>query len=279
MRFDPNKTFPYPVLRPHPAPDDYTHSGIQVTVVPSISSSHVVMFYQFDLSSKDLNEYINHGVAEYVGILSCRDTFFRYKVASKEVRGDFQVPVEKLRGEVRFDSYVVARSHIKNFRPRDLHPEYGDQAFEVMPGFVLAQNEPQLFHVDRAAFAPITSVVDLVVNDELKAGEWRVSLEDEHIRIQVDRSAKEAIDDARNDSAKKVILLNSLYLPAIMTVLLRLKQDQEIYANHKWCNVLKAKLDNEGVDLESGDVAEIAQKLLRHPLSILVKKVLKNGGK
>lgn len=277
MRYDPNKMFPYPVLRPQC--DDYTDSDFQVTLTPKIFADEIVATCEFALSSKDLKRYIHDGEAAYVGVVSCRDTFFRQVEKFGASTGQFRMPVNRLRGEVRFDSYVVSLTQINDFSPRDRHPEYEEQKFSIGPGYVLAQNEPQLFHVERAAFAPITSVIDLVANDALMAGQWKLDTDQDHIQIQVERSVKEAIDDARNSSEKRVVLLNGLYFPAIMTALVRLQKDSELYAERKWHRVFTAKLLNEGINLETCDVAETTQILLRHPLAILAKKVLKNQDK
>ncbi len=121
----------------------------------------------------------------------------------------------------------------------------------------------------------MTSVVDLVKCDSLSDGEWRVGLDENHIQIEVSPQMKESIDNARNDKSKQVVLLNALYFPAVTHALQILKQGAEAYENQRWAQIITMKLHNFGWELNEHEAYILAQRLMKHPLSILDTYVLK----
>ncbi len=273
MKFDKNKAFPYPVLRPYC--DDYVDVDFQTTVEFEISKESVVAKITYAISSEELVNEVEKGNAIYVSIVSCRDTYFRSVLTSKEPKFEKSFDVGSLRGEVRVDTYIVAIKDIHEFKSRDINPEFGKEAFSFSPGEVLAQDETQVFYIERDLFKPMSSVVDLVKNDYLSDGEWRVGLDDNHIQIEVSPQMKESIDNARNDKSKQVVLLNSLYFPAITHALQMLKLGADAYENQRWAQVITMKLHNFGWDLKQHDAYILAQRLMKHPLTILDAYVLK----
>lgn len=273
MKFDKNKTFPYPVLRPYC--DDYVDVEFQTTVEFEISKENVVAKITYAISSEDLVDEVKKGNATYVSIVSCRDTYFRSVLTSKGPKFEQSFDAGSLRGEVRVDPYIIAVKDIAEFKSQDINPEFGRLAFSFTPGDVMAQDETQVFYIDRDLFKPMSSVVDLVKNDSLSDGEWRVGLEEDHIQIEVSQRMKESIDNARNDKPKQVVLLNSLYFPAVVHALQKLKEGRDEYENQRWAQVILMKLHNFGWELREHDAYILVQRLMKHPLAILDTYVLK----
>lgn len=273
MKFDKNKAFPYPVLRPYC--DDYIDVEFQTTVEFEVSKESVVGKITYAVSSEELIDEIEKGNAMYVSIVSCRDTYFRSVLTSKGLRLEKSFEVGYLRGEVRVDPYIVAIKDIAEFKSQDINPEFGKEVFSFSPGDVLAQDETQVFYIERDLFKPMSSVVDLVQNESLTNGEWRVGLEENHIQIEVNPQMKESIDNARNDKVKQVMLLNSLYFSAVTHALQILKEGADAYENQRWAQVIIMNLHNFGWDLKEHDAYILAQRLMKHPLNILNAYVLK----
>ena len=273
MKFDRNKTFPYPVLRPFS--DDYVDVEFQTNVDFSSSGGAVTTDISYRVSSAELIEQVKNGNAKFVSIVSCRETYFREVIASdvKNVVKNFDVG--NLRGEVKVDSYIVAVKKIPSFSSPDINIEFGRDSFAFTPGDVLAQDETAVFYIDRDLFKPVTSVFDLVKNTEFSEGEWRIYLDDEHIQIVVSTAMKESIDNARNNNSMKVILLNSIYFSAAVHAIQRLKELGSDYEEKKWGRVLYRQIHNNGLDLVGTDAYILAQKLMKYPLKVLNAYVLK----
>lgn len=273
MKFDRTKAFPYPVLRPYS--DDYVDVEFQTTVDFAISGESIDANISFALSSDEIHNEIDKGNAAFVCIVSCRDTYFRKVLRTDNGKIEHQFDPGSMRGEVRVDPYIVALKDIYGFASPDINHEFGKDAFSFTPGDVLAQDETQVFYIDRDLFKPLTSVFDLVKSESLGGGEWKVSLEEDHVQIEVSPQMKESIDNARNDKPKQVVLLNSLYYPAVIQALQRLKENAGDYEEKRWAKVIKMQLHNAGWALEKHEPYLLAQRLMKHPMVILETYVLK----
>jgi hypothetical protein len=275
MKFDRNKTFPYPVLRPYS--DDYVDVEFQTNVDFSSNEGLVSTEISYRVSSTEINEQIENGNAKFVSIVSCRETYFRDVITSKEMKIARNFDVGNLRGEVKVDSYIVAVKKIPSFSSPDINPEFGRNSFAFTPGDVLAQEETAVFYIDRDLFKPVTSVFDLVKNPEFSDGEWKINLDDDHIQIVISTTMKESIDNARNNTTMKVVLLNSIYFSAAVHAIQRLKEFGSDYEEKKWGRVFFRQIHNNGLDLANTDAYILAQKLMKYPLKVLNAYVLKGA--
>ncbi|QKO21975.1 hypothetical protein [Rhodoferax sp. BAB1] len=273
MKFDRNKAFPYPVLRPHC--NDYIDVEFQTTVEFVIEKESVTVEVSFATSSDELINEVVAGRAKYVAIVSCRDTYLRAVISSAEPHVSQELGAGVLRGEVKVDTYIVATVAISGFKSSDINPEFGKTEFDFSPGDVLAQDEPQSFFIDRDLFKPVTSIFDLVKNDALSGGEWRVGFEENHIQIEVSGQMKDAVDSARNSKNNQVILLNSIYAAAVTQALQKLKESSSDYEDKRWSAVLRGQLHNAGWDLNATEPYILAQRLMKYPMTLLQTYVFK----
>lgn len=266
MKFDRSKTFPYPVLRPYS--DDYTDVEFQALAEFAITQGAIEVNCTYITSSEELAEQVTLGKAKYVSVISCRETYFRKVISSGDQAITISLDPDSLRGEVDVDSYIVAVSEISGFASPDINKEFGQNVFNFAPGQILAQEETHCIFVDRELFKPLSSVFELVKNDSLNGGEWRVSLDQDHVQIEVSGAMKESIDNARSSSLSKSVLINSIYFSAVVHAIQRMKDGAE-YGETKWSRVIQRQLHNQHLDLEAVDAYILAQKLMKHPLGVL----------
>jgi hypothetical protein len=271
MKFDKNKAFPYPVLRPYS--DDYKEVEFKV------GKEKINATISYAISSEEIEEQITLGNAEFIAVISCRDTYFQAKLNSsdnnRQLEGEFDIG--KLRGEVKVDPYVVVTKDIRYFTSPDINSEFGTDPFSFSVGDILAQDETQVFYIDRDLFKPITSVFELVKRDEQDDGIWSVDFNGDHVQIEVSHKLKESIDNARNSKENRVILLNSIYFGAVMQAIQKLKDpdDKTFYENKKWAKVIFGQAHNKGVDIDSHDAYMIAERLMQQPVKLLDTYVFK----
>lgn len=273
MKFDKYKAFPYPVLRPES--DDYKDGEFQATVEFVIAENNIKASISYALSAEEITNEIAKGNAEYVCMISCRDTYFQQVITTFEKKMEANFDIGALRGEVRVNPYVVVKKDIPSFTAHDINPEFGPGPFQFVEGDVLAQDESQVFYIDRDLFKPITSVFDLVKKDDLSDGIWTVGFEEDHIQIEVSPKMKEAIDAARNDHKKRVILLNSIYFAAVMQAVQKLKDPNENFEGKKWAEVIRRQAHNKGFDLKGNDAYLITEHLMQQPIKLLDAYVFK----
>lgn len=273
MKFDKYKAFPYPVLRP--GSDDYKDGEFQATVEFVIAENSIKASVGYALSAEEITDEIVKGNAEYVCMISCRDTYFQQVISTPERKMEANFDIGALRGEVRVNPYVVVKKDITAFTSPDINAEFGPGPFQFVEGDVLAQDEAQIFYIDRDLFKPITSVFDLVKKDDLVDGIWTVGFEENHIQIEVSPKMKEAIDTARNDHRKRIVLLNSIYFAAVMQAVQKLKDPNENFDGKKWAEVIRRQAHNKGLNLDSHDAYLITEHLMQQPIMLLDAYVFK----
>lgn len=273
MKFDKYKAFPYPVLRPES--DDYKDGEFQATVEFTIAENNIKASIGYALSAEEITDEIAKGNAEYVCMISCRDTYFQQIISTTERKMEANFDIGSLRGEVRVNPYVVVKNNITNFTSPDINSEFGPGPFQFVEGDVLAQDEAQIFYIDRDLFKPITTVFDLVKKDDLPDGIWTVGFEENHIQIEVSAKMKEAIDTARNDQRKRIVLLNSIYFAAVMQAVQKLKDSNGDFDGKKWAEVIIRQAHNKGLNLDNHDAYLITEHLMEQPIKLLDAHVFK----
>lgn len=266
MKFDRQKTFPYPVLRPFS--DDYLDVEFQTNTEFTIVGNDISLDCTFITSSGELQTEIEKGFAKFVSIVSCRDTYFRKVIQTDKQAFSVKLDADSLRGEVLVDSYIVAVKDINGFRSQDINPEFGQDAFFFAAGQILAQDETNAIYIDRELFKPLSSVFELVKNEQLSGGKWKVGVDQDNVQIEVSPEMKESIDNARNSKTSRAVLINSLYFSAVTQAIQMLK-DVGDFGDLKWARVMTQQIHNKGLDIESQDAYVIAQELMKHPLNVL----------
>jgi hypothetical protein len=274
MRFDHQKAFPYPVLRPDI--DDYLNAEFQVAVdmVGTKDNKKIEAKIAVALSSEEIRREIDKGNAQIAIIFACRDTYYRTAITTQkyELRKSFDSGL--FRGEVIIYPFVVAVKPIKNFSAHGINPEFRKSTFSFELGEVLAADEPKIIYIDRELFKPISSIVQLVKQDTLSGFEWRLSFEEDKVQIMLSAEAKEAIDQARNSKRNQAVLINSLYFAAIMEAVQKLKEE-DTFDERRWAQVLRQQCHNAAIDIEAHDAYLIAQRLLKTPLELANRYVFR----
>jgi hypothetical protein len=268
MQFDHQRAFPYPVLR-HDV-DDYTDGEFQVSVdIQAAPASKVITAdIHCALSVGEIEKQIKSSNASFAIVVSCRDTYYRETIFLKEHATKHEFPAGLLRGEVQVNPYIVCTKEIVGFSCPLINKEFGAGPFRFRPGSVLALEEPKVVYVDRDVFKPITSVFELVKDENLPDGEWRVRLNQPKVAIAVSPAMKSRIDVARNSTRNQAVLKNSVYFAAVMHCIRSLREGAD-YDDHRWAQVMRQQCHNLGISLAGDDDYATAQKLMKLPLNLL----------
>jgi len=250
MRFDSQKSFPYPVLRPDI--DDYESGEFQTTVdfVRSENDKKITVKIHVALSIEEIKEEIARGNASISTIISCRETYFRDAIISKKFDIERSFDSGTFRGEVEISPYVVATRPIKKFRCSDINGEFNSKEFSFEVGEVLAADQPQIVYIDREVFKPISSILQLVKLDTIAGYDWKLRFDESKIQVLLSSEAKQMVDLARNGRHGRAILLNSIYFAALIEAIHRLREDPDSFAHLRWAKVLKQQSHNAGIDLD-----------------------------
>lgn len=167
---------------------------------------------------EEIAEAIKKGDAKFVLVLSCRDTYWRTVIETKGTKVSAEFPTGALRGEVQIFPFIIADNDIAAFECPLINSEFGAGPFAFEKGAVLAIDEPTAVYVDRDLFKPITSIFELVVNENIQGPEWQLDCSSDHVRIGMSANMKERVDAVRNETRNKAILINSVYFAAVNAV-------------------------------------------------------------
>ena len=268
MRFDSQKAFPYPVLRPDI--DDYASAEFQVTVdvASTNDGKQIEASINVALSANEIRREISKGRAAITIVFACRDTYFRQTITTQSYQFKQVFDSGLFRGEVIIYPFVVILKPITDFKAKGINPEFNKDKFSFDIGEVLAVDEPKVIYIDRELFRPISSIFLLVKQDSLTGFEWRLDVEDDKLKIMLSAEAKEVIDLARNGRRNQAVLLNSLYFAAVIVAIQKLKDDPGTYATLRWAKILQQQCHNAALDVTSKDAYIIAQRLLNTPLRL-----------
>lgn len=270
MQFDTNRAFPYPVLRADV--QDYLRGAFQATIDfgETDDQDGFVIDVQAQLNVKEIADLIQAGKAEYLYILSCRDTMTRHTLRAREPMFEQILPIGTLRGEVKIAKLVSVSEPIEGYTCPHINPEFGSGPFSFEVGEVLAFDEPHIVYLEPENFRPLTSIFELAPNESLDKFQLQFGTSGDRITIELNPNFKALVDVARTDPIRRAVLFNSIYMHAVMDALDKLKDDPE--GDQRWRGVIKQRLSDMDLsvdDLKTKGIYQIAEALLKQPLSRL----------
>jgi hypothetical protein len=271
MKFDPRKSFGYPVLRPDS--DDYPRAGFQLQIDFNLKKDDPGKFfveYDFQLGLRELSEFVREQNAAYWLRIACRSTFFSQMIRVDQ-KGRLEIDGAELRDVVEISGFVIAEKE-SEFRCSKINPEFGYTGFSLVKGQVMAHSHPCVYVVEKEFWKPLSSIFEYRINEELKEGEFNVNLDSESGYVEVFTNsslnkqfhALERLQDGRS------ILINSIFFPTLVLMIARIQESPDSTVDKKWARVLIAKATAKHIDLNNSKVLMTAQKLLDYPFQKLV---------
>tara|TARA_B100000678_G_scaffold290588_1_gene303913 strand:+ start:4831 stop:5679 length:849 start_codon:yes stop_codon:yes gene_type:complete len=272
MQFDTNRAFPYPVLRSDVR--DYVRGAFQASIDfrQADEDDSFIIDVQAQLNVREIQQLIEDGKAEFLYVLSCRDTMTRHTLRSKQAMLEQALPIGSLRGEVQIAKLVSVKKPITGYTCEHINPEFGPGPFSFEEGEVLAFDEPHVVYLEPENFRPLTSIFELAPNESLDKFELQFGTSGDRITIELNPDFKALVDNARTEPTKMAVLFNSIYMHAVMDALDKLKDDPE--GDQRWRGVIKQKLADLDLDIESlnsDGIYVVASRLLQQPLARLAQ--------
>jgi hypothetical protein len=275
MRFSPQKAYLYPVLRP--GSSDYPRAEFEVELTPERIANTTALRIQadFELSDPDLLELVESQRAHYVLLVRAPGTQHRSSHHSLKQRIVAKFASGAIAGRVEARGLLIARKRVSAFQARGWHEDYQDRTYDIPAGAVLAEDESKDWNVDNAEEAPIGSIFDQQVLPDLSSGQWRCDIGGEKVVLHMSQEDTERFRGARGPTASPstaALIMNSLYLPALIHVLHEADGASSEYEDRRWYRSLNARLlDCERPELgQPSDRLSDAQQLLEQPYATLL---------
>lgn len=267
MKLSLDMLFAHPVLSP--ASTDFRDALFDTDFIVTIGDNdNLDILASMTLRCPDLNALLNSGGAGSGFFMICSHTYDNRLVEMAPGSKEHRFRASDFFGTVRLRPVVWSKEERKQWTSQYLHPEYGG-ATDFSKAAILAVGDEQTFSVDRERLKPFETIFALAALDSLPPGEIAVDTDADKITIKVHPSTKDSIEGIRNNRSGRNVLLNAVYLPALMHVLSDVAADRGRCEGRQWFRIFDAKAATEGINLAQPDLLRDAQRLLRLPFLML----------
>lgn len=270
MRLSDETRFPHPVLSRFS--DDYLEGefDVEFDIYETPATGALSLTYQIKVTDAAMARLVNNGQATAGCFISCPDTYYNmlHSLSWPTGRLDF-VPGSLLNGVV-VRPVIFANDNIPKWDTGTINSEF-DLPVDLLKNDLLALGEERIFSVGQAKLAEIESIFELDFSDEVVDGVIQVTLDADRITITTSRKTFDVIDLLRGQENGAPIVMNAVYLPAVMETLNELIREPGQYQGRRWYTPFAARCDVTGVKIEETglSILDAAQTLLESPIERL----------
>lgn len=226
-----------------------------------------LLFAGLAITNAEVERLVLRGGAAAVAKLTCEATFFR-RTTKLSADGRVSVGTHLVVEELRAELNVVATERLSRYRPSGLHQDYGEAAFEVEEGDVLARGPECRFHLD-LSFDPLRAPVGSIMRVRRVMEEYpgyRVNFHSQRIVVEFGPSEWARYQRLKNGMAPAV-LHSSVVLPVLTEAICLVKAGAVEVEEELWFRRLKVMIDALSGVTYSQPASQIAQALLKDPFS------------
>jgi len=247
MRIE-NVSLPYPVL------------GISDDIRPTLEetgcSNPVILISEegdlfrisvtLKLENTDIVNYIRDEFAEFSVEVSCHSTMYRNCISSLTPVFSFTVEKKLLNGRLYFESFVIARKDILNYRNEGLNPDYEGHVINLHKGDLLvAYNKCSIpLNLDLRNIRNMKSFITVQKSNNPNEHTVAYELDSSKILIILPEEMMEEYNKKPSHTSepkeRKVILKASLYLNALTYALLHYQKYKD--RDLMWVNALSYRM-------------------------------------
>jgi hypothetical protein len=232
-----------------------------------IGSDLVSITPSFILAHGWLEKEIENENACFTLEVQCWSTFFRKSFQCKGAWMQIDLPAQSLRWKVEVGFFICASDKILVYQPDGMHSDYGDSAFSISKGDVLAIGGGNFFIADKdfdPLKPPTGSLIQICMWQKMSAP----------IEISYDWKKIQAIlskDDWKRYSHLpkswiECILHWAIVFPVLLDALYEWKKgDQSEYYENEWFEKFSSIIERRW--LSSYDPFEMTQRILLDPVS------------
>ena len=267
-----NGLAPYPILAAFR--DDYEGSTFSADVECNPGPRSLAVSCNFELYDDALRSLIDHGLASYALHLECGVTSYREVVTSQSPIVQYMVPIEQVSGNIDACTFVVATRPLTGFTSENFHPDYGDSAFDIPQGGILAIGDSYELAIDETDDDGVPpSIIRVSRGDRDEQADIKVNTDgDQYIVIRLNpRTYDLYLRQGEGPLADTVFSL--ILLPALQDALTRMASGEED-PDKAWYKSIETLLVAQGIsidDLAQGGISTspmaVAQRIFEDPVA------------
>lgn len=217
MKIRETMRFSHPVLSADTGDYQSGAFSLEITAVSEVlASDQVAVDYAASLTEPGLRSMISSGAATAGIFVICLDTYYSRAISLAIEGGRIAFDPGVLVGRVEIRPLIWARTDIPEFSIENCHEEFGRGAISIFAGDILALGDLQVLNIGREKLAQMDTIFSIVKDETLPADELSVNPDADRIQILVAGNIHQKVNDLRAKKFGHSIVLNGVYLPAVM---------------------------------------------------------------
>ncbi|MYI68598.1 MAG: hypothetical protein F4103_07600 [Boseongicola sp. SB0673_bin_14] len=273
MRLSQETRFPHPVLGLETG--DFTSGGFdaEFTLVENTKSGALTIEHSMILTESEIQRLVATERAAAGCFVRCADTYFAELRPMSWPQGRTDFTAGKLLNTVSLRPLIWLLDDLPDWDPGTINPEFSPPV-TLVRGDIIAVGAEHIVSVGHAKLRPIESIFELDQSPDVPEGTIQVDPDRDRITILADPKTYELIRLLRDQAHGRPVVMNAVYMPAVMEVLDALRESEDGYQDRRWYQTFLAKCDAEGIDPSAdSSILENAQKLLGSPAGSLASLV------
>lgn len=267
-----SRSFPHPVLAPFHDDVIPNQFDLHLNIKPDADNYYIEA--RFDYENPTLSHLLKAGAAIHTLHFECRRNFYRNIFTSLEKVQNLTIAASELVGRVEVSGFIKAQAPINGYRIPCSHPDYGNTAFAVQPGDILAVAESQTFDAftDYDPLRRISSILTIDRSEELDEGQMKLDTTGDRIVATLSQKDYDRYTELKADPKLAPLLANQVVFPALLEAVHEISntpdEEFEVEMHKRWFRSIFRKLDESGVKIKSPQTPpiEAVQALLKFPL-------------
>lgn len=276
MRISEETRFPHPVLSPDTGDFPSGEFDLSFVYQENPETGALTLEHNITLTEAGIKELVETGKAAVGCFVRCGDTYYTElrTLAFPSGRSDFAAGT--LLNRVSLRPVIWLKDNLPEWNYKDIHEEFSPP-ISLSHGDIIAFCDEHIISVGQAKLASIESIFELDHSPDVPEGVLQVQLDCDRITILTSQNTHEAILLLRGQARGKPVVMNAVYLPAVMEVLDALRDGAGQYDVHRWYAPFIARCDHRGIDPSAeASILENAQKLLDSPTKSLASLTTEN---
>jgi hypothetical protein len=267
MKLDDYMRYPHPILSE--LSGDYRTGEFVCDFEQNLTpKGELRLVADLRIDNLELVELIQTQAAASGYFVVCRRTYFNHLQAASLGRSEKFFDGSRLFGAVTIRPVVYTLRRVEGYTSPLIDDEFGG-ASAIGKGAIIALGPEFRFSMDQKKYKPFDSIFELARSEEVPINTFRVDHDQERITILAREETYNSISSIREMNRGKDVVMNTVYLPAVVEVISRLQTGGMSVEGRKWYRIFKAKCDDLGLNPADPDVSplELAQRLLRGPFA------------
>ena len=262
MKISEKTRFPHPVLSEDTRDFTSGYLEIEFGVKEDNVTGSLCLTPMINLEHKFFKDAVFEGKIKIMADIRGRGTYYNELIELTHMK-ELEFEPGILSGRVVIRPFMVVSEDIDDDSPEDLDQEFELHRLRYREGELAGWSHEHVIHVGRKKLAPMESIFSLARNDQLEEGIIAVDPEMPKIQISAASKTYEHIDQMRKQADTQAIVLNAIYMPAIMQVLDSLRTED--FSDFDWFEVFSAKCDIYNINLKNTEPLRDSQVLLKSP--------------